>query len=292
MSHSCSLWRIKRHEILASLLIWPSFPGLGLDTSKEGLLPQSPAISGVSSPGSALLSSPGIRFSSSPTSHHPYSPGVYSPGVDSPGSWREELEFTRPVNETLNASKAQTNTSRDTTAAEEVFGPGCFSCFAFFGGKKKRDAADSLNSSRATTRPGSPQTPTSPHKKALQEDGRLRLGIVIAHYRDPRDEQKKIHVSDFTHFRLYDHCNFVAFFCTGVLIKKRNMQVVYGMSEDGAAQRSCLVQVGMHVSIRQHMLSTILYFCCQCMHRKLKLSSRNRRHCSACQPASSWASGK
>ena len=142
-----------------------------LNTSQEALYPRSPrshAPSGVSSPGSA----PASPYRNFPSPNEKF---AYSPGVDSPGSWHAGNESLRP-NDGINKSS-------DTTAAEEVFGPGCFSCFACFGRTEQLDRSRVLET--ATSSPGS----------AHMSASRLRLGIVIVHFDDVKDPAKKSHVS-------------------------------------------------------------------------------------------------
>ena len=135
--------------------------------------------SGCGSPGSAPAS-PSRKGASPPASQYrnfasPNENLGCSPGVDSRGSWHAGNESLRP-NDVINKSS-------DTTAAEDVFGPGCFSCFACFGRTQQLDRSRVLETS--TSSPGSAHTSAS----------RLRLGIVIVHFDDVKDLAKKSHVS-------------------------------------------------------------------------------------------------
>ena len=194
---------------MTSMTDWSG--ALVLDTSREGITPASPAYSGISSPGSASPTSPKYRYSPDVHMAGQYSPGADSPGADSPGSLNGAS--STPVGK---GYSPQGKREEEMSAVQDVCGASCFSCL--FRERRKKKKKDSRRASQKTSQDSLPASPSSPYQPSplppqAQAQVRLRLGIVIAHYSDPHDASKRLHV-------------------------------VHGMSDEGAARRSRLVQEG------------------------------------------------
>ena len=145
----------------------------------------------------------------------------YSPssGADSPGSLNGASSPS--------IQKKQHSEGRredEISALQEVCGASCFSCLFTKKKKKKKKKKGSEPVSQMASDnspPTSPKSPEHPSENQPPARGRLRLGVVIAHYDNPQDTSKRLHI-------------------------------VHGMSEDGAARRSRLVQEGNRTEVHTH----------------------------------------
>jgi hypothetical protein len=162
--------------------------------------------------------------------------GQYSPGVESPASWRDESPARAPRTRERRPSRGKHEQEEEKSALQDVCGVGCFSCL--FGKSKKKKGRRAAAHRPARDSP--PQSPASPNQQE-----HLRLGIVIAHYTHPLDPSKKLHV-------------------------------VHGMSEEGAARRSRLVQEGDVIRAINH--ESVDYLDQDAVKTRFELAQSNSDH--------------